>query len=94
MAYLGLHMTERKLKINLEHYIRKNCDVEDTFYVVENSFWEEWTDVSEQFTPSKELQKFINNKKLLEPGHKQRFRENVEYGEDYVLVPKYVFKPL
>lgn len=44
--------------------------------------------------PRKKIRGLIDNKSLLEPGHSVRFKEDIRYGMDYVLVPKYVFKAL
>lgn len=36
----------------------------------------------------------IDNKKLIEKNHQFRLRESLEFNEDFVIVPKYVFLPL
>jgi hypothetical protein len=41
----------------------------------------------------KEKINVIDNKELLEPLHEFRMRE-VLYGDDFLLVPKFVFQPL
>lgn len=35
-------MRDFDLQINLDSYIRSNCDEQSTFYVVEKVFWDEW----------------------------------------------------
>ena len=36
----------------------------------------------------------IDNAKLLEPGHCLRLKDDMTFKEDFIIVPKYVFKPL
>ena len=64
----------------------------DTLYVLSKVFWDNWCQTvafneNMSFTIKKEKQKFIDNLKLMEPGHELRLKE-VAYNEDFVIVPK------
>ena len=77
-------------QINLDEYIEARLHQEESFYVIEKAFWDKWT-ASTDVTPVKEE---IDNLKLMHEGHQLRQREDMEYGRDFVLVPRYVCKSL
>jgi len=77
---------------NLETYINEHLEEEDTFYLIEKQFWEQWCNNvgfndSQNISFKREKSKFINNEKLLEPKHDFRLRD-VTYNEDFLIVPK------
>lgn len=51
MAYLGQrHLTKdgnKAIKLDLESYITDHLDTEDTCYVIDQQFWDEWIEISE-----------------------------------------------
>lgn len=42
----------------------------------------------------KEKIDIIDNAKLLEPMHELRLKDDIAYGDKFILVPRYVFYPL
>lgn len=36
----------------------------------------------------------INNKRLLVENHQYRMKDSMLYGDDFIILPRYVFKPL
>lgn len=86
---------------SVESYVFENLDNEvEEFFLVEHSFWEQWCQSvsfgkAQQFELKVEHKTEIENaSKLLEPLHKHRFKANLTYGTDYVVLPKFVFFPL
>ena len=91
------HYDEKKKgqKINLDEYIHLNLHLEKTFYVIEKEFWDVWCDAAKnKFQLRNENKKSIDNRKLLQNDHEMRLKEDKLFGEDLVIAPKYVFKPL
>lgn len=41
-----------------------------------------------------QIKSTIDNEKLLEPGHQIRLKDEKMFDVDFIIVPKYVFKPL
>ena len=87
---------------NVEAYIQEHLDEDDFnkdhFYVIDKAFYESWCMNlgfidGKSYIIKKEKMTVIDNANLLEPLHDHRMRE-VVYGEDFILVPKYVFLPL
>jgi DUSP domain len=85
---------------NIEVYIQEHLDTEDTFFVVNKHFWDSWTanvgfdGNSNRLSVKKEEKiKTIDNASLVENLHSQRLKE-VQYGVDFILVPRFVFFPL
>lgn len=80
---------------NLERYIQKNLDKDQTYYLVEKDFWDSWTqNKADKFEPKLEMKQAIDNQRLIEPYHVHRLRDDMVYGVHFVIVPKYVFKSL
>ena len=85
---------------NMESAINNTLQKEDaSYYILEKEFWDSWTDnVSfrgnqSSFDIRKEKKLTIDNQALLEEGHEYRIRE-VSYNEEYIIVPKLVFRSL
>lgn len=84
-----------QVEFKLEQYIQKNLQKDQTYYLVEKDFWDSWTQISgNKFEPKLEMKQLIDNKRLIEPYHVHRLRDDVVYGVHFVIVPKYVFKSL
>ena len=92
MAFLGKPATGRRLSIDWESEVMSRLRDEDSFYVVEKAFWDEWTLVTDEFAPRKKIRR-IDNARLLEPGHSVRMKP-LQCGDDYVLLPKIIFDAL
>lgn len=70
-AYLGQKGLD---KIDLEKYIKENLDKEDTFYIVEKDFWDNWNkntcdSEKDKMQPKDERKMLIDNRKLIEKNH-------------------------
>ena len=70
-AYLGQKGLD---KIDLEKYIKENIDKEDTFYVIEKDFWDNWTkntsdSGNDKMQPKDQRKMVIENRKLIEKNH-------------------------
>ena len=87
-------------RITLQAYIYDNIEYESTFYVVNKRFFDSWS-LNSGFTSEKssfaikkeEKLKEMDNQMLVEQYHSQRLRD-VEYGQDFVVLPRNVFFPL
>jgi hypothetical protein len=91
MAYLG---QRGRKEIDLNEYISQNIDREDTFYLIEIGFWKWWSNLTVNEMQLHEKQTVIDNRKLLVANHQFRVKDSMAFGEDFVIVPKYVFVPL
>lgn len=105
MVYLGLSdinfdnlNAENKSNFSVTHinqYIGDNIHREKYFYVVEADFWNIWIkSTGDKFQMREQIKTTIDNAKLLEPGHCLRLKDDMTFKEDFIIVPKYVFKPL
>ena len=90
--------TNLELEINSKLDSDKLWD-QGPFYVVEKEFWDSWADnVSfrgnkSKFAVRKEKKQVMDNLSLIEDGHDFRMKE-VYYNENFIIVPKSVFRPL
>ena len=71
--------------------MQQNVDKETSFFVVEKQFWDSWSDTPSK---SKAVKDTIDNQKLIMPGHNLRWKPDVLWNNDFVVVPKHVFLSL
>ena len=76
---------------NLDLYLYENIDKEKNFYVIEKQFWDEWSDEPKK---SKQVKPTIDNNKFISPDHSLRWRDELLWKQDFVVVPKCVFRAL
>lgn len=85
---------------NVEQVITENLWREQPCYIIEKDFWDSWTDnVSlrgnqSSFNTRSEKKTMIDNLRLIEEGHQYRLKDDLNLNEDYVVLPKFVFKAL
>ena len=85
---------------NIEQAICDHLELEHSCFVIEKEFWDSWVDnVSfrgnrSSFDSRSEKKEIIDNLSLIEEGHEHRLKENKNYMEAFVLVPKFVFGAL
>lgn len=85
---------------SVENYIFDHfTDDIEKFYVCESKFWMNWC-ASVNFGKEESLglkldhKQIIENRCLLEPKHSYRLKDNLEFMNDFLLLPKFVFWPL
>ncbi|TNV87076.1 hypothetical protein FGO68_gene9179 [Halteria grandinella] len=89
---------------HIEDYIEQHLDVEDTFYIVIKKFFDAWAQhvgfsstsaLMDPKTQSFQIKKqeklsIIDNNTLIEILHTVRLQD-VQYGVDYIIVPRFVY---
>ena len=89
---------------NIEAYIHEHLEHETVFYVVNKHFFDSWSNnvgfeesnlgKSAQLHIRKEEKvRIIDNASLIENMHSLRLKD-IEYGVDFIILPRFVFFPL
>lgn len=84
---------------SVEGYIQQHLEVEDTYYLVSKQFYEAWAmNVGfvddKSYIIKKEKVNVIDNSALVEPYHELRLKDDHNYGDQFIVVPRFVFFPL
>lgn len=85
-AVLGQNYDE---EYELERYIQQNLHKEQTCYVINKRFWDAWSISTKENNKTPDT---IDNAVFIEEGHQTRWKEDLVWNVDFVVVPACIYR--